>query len=113
MTNFELSQILLEHGASLYSFVIVNNDKIKFDKIGWRHIMGSYPVWTKESIDKFITHLNNSQGINYIYNDGINKFESYGGYLQAYENRTVIAIRQRKLGKINYEIFKQRIAHTL
>jgi len=113
MTNRELSQKLLEHGASLYSFVIVNNDRIKFNEIGWRYIMGSYPVWTNESIDKFITHLNNSTGINYIHNNGINNFELHGGYLQSYENRSLSAMRQRKLGKINYEIFKQRIAHSL
>lgn len=113
MTNFELLQKLLEHGAELHSFVIVSGDHEDFIEKGFSFIYGSYPVWTDYSLNNFIRHLNNTIGINYIYNGGHDYFNEYGGFLKSYEVRTLTAKRQRKIGKINYEIFKQRIADSL
>ena len=113
MTNYGLTEKLLEYGASLHSFVVVGGDEMEFVDRGINHVYSSNPVWTKISCDMFISYLNKSTGINYIYNSGCNEFNRHGGFLKMYEDQSLIAMRQRKLGKINYEIFRKRIADTL
>lgn len=116
MTNEELQNKLLEGGAQLFSFVIVNDKDIlkdNFDIISMNHRFGSFPVWDDISFYKFIKHLNSTKGINYIYNTGDDVFNIKGGLLWSYEDESLIAKRYRKLGKIRYDIFRKRIIDTI
>lgn len=114
MTDRQLTEFLFENGADLYSFKIVNDDKI-FENGCVDYEMGAYPVWTSSSLNKFINNINKSEGIHYIYNGFKNHctFKATGDFLLTYHCKTTLDKRRKKLGKLNYEIFKKQIIDTL
>ena len=109
MTDQELYDRLLENGAHLHSFVIVDDKKFEDEAIN--NTMGSFPVWTKESLNIFIDRMNDSEGIYFICNGDYNwgAFDHYGGFLRAYIKKDTLHKRLKKIGRINYEIFKRKI----
>jgi len=111
MTNWELTQILLEEGVMFGTFVIINDEK-KFKKECLKHVFGSYPVWDEKSFEKFITNLKDSDGIHFIFNSGLNEFKTIHGYIEMYTNHTLISQRQRKLSKIRSMVFKHQMENN-
>jgi len=114
MTNWELYQKLLEIDVDSCSFTIVNDDMDHFNTIAVNYEWYSCVVYTEKSLQRFIKLINNSNGLFYILNQEYdNPFIDLGGSINMYQDISLIGKRQRKLGKINYEIFKKRIISAL
>ena len=112
MTNHELTYILMKAGVPLGSFIIVNNEKSFMDQ-AVKYKFCSHPVWDDISYIKFVDYLKDTNGLNVIFNSGVNEFEYRGGFIRTYEDTSPVAMRKRKLSKINYEIFRKRIVSSL
>jgi hypothetical protein len=115
MTNTELTDILLKHGAHLYSFIMLGNN-INLDdfiKIAVKNKYSSFSIYVDKSLNNFIEYLNDAKGIIYIYNNEYEEINYHSGVIRIYEDISLNSMRLKKLGKINYEIFKKRIINTI
>ena len=114
MTNQFIMEFLLEHGAPLYSFRIIDTMGY-IDSDGIEQRFDTYPLGDDTSISKFIKLLNDTDGVCFIYNGEWNngEFGKYGTWFRAKIDNSLLSKRVRKIGKINYEIFRKRIISTL
>ena len=109
MTNQYITEFLLENGAPLYSFCIIDDMKY-IDNDGIEHHLNTYPLGDKTSISNFIKLLNVTDGVCFIYNGPWNNcdFGKYGTWLRAKIDKTKMTKRIRKIGKINSIIFEEK-----
>jgi len=114
MTNKYITDFLLENGAPLYSFRIIDTMKY-IDGDGKEQYLDTYPLGDDISISNFIKVLKDSKGVCVIYNGEWNncEFGVYGTWLRAKFDTTDVYKRMRKLGKLQYEIFRKRITDSI